>query len=230
MEHSTMSLSGGSNNPNNANNMQTSNTNVIPTSDVVSTTTATSSPTVATTGTTTGDPAITAINQTSSNTISNNVSAELIAIRNSKEQQRRRERRERRIRRQRRGAGGLLPMPTPEQLQHYYHHNLSYGGGAFDPYSINAIYGANGEYGFNCNGTGTGVNMPDILNSHVPSGTAPHPPPYSTLPGSGQRASASSRIPQAVVHRPPHVTSPSRGPRGWRHVIFPANRSANIRR
>ena len=233
MEHSTLSLSGGSNNPNNVNNMQTSNTNGIPTTDVVSTTTATSSPTVATASTTTGDPAITAITQTSNNTISNNthnVSAELIAIRNSKEQQRRRERRERRIRRQRRGAGGLLPMPTPEQLQHYYHHNLAYGGGAFDPYSINAIYGSNGEYGFNCNGTGTGINMPDILNSHVPSGSAPPPPPYSTLPGSGQRASASSRIPQSVIHRPPHVTSPSRGPRGWRHVIFPANRSANNRR
>ena len=228
MEHSTLSLSGGGSS-NNTNNTQSSSNENTTTNTITTTTTQT--PTVTAVGTL-GDPAISTLTQPSNNIIPNthNVSAELIAIRNSKEQQRRRERRERRIRRQRRGAGGLLPIPTPEQLQHYYHHNLAYGGGTFDPYSINAIYGSNGEYGFNCNGTGTGLNMPDILNSHVPTGSAPPPPPYSTLPGSGQRASASSRMAQSVVHRPPHVTSPSRGARGWRHAIFPATRSANNRR
>ena len=232
MEHSTLSLSGG-NNSNNANNTQTISTANNSTTTAVTTTTANPTPTVSPAGTATGDPAITSISQTANTTISsntNNVSAELIAIRNSKEQQRRRERRERRIRRQRRGAGGLLPIPTPEQLQHYYHHNLAYGGGTFDPYSINAIYGSNGEYGFNCRGAGNGLNMPDILNSHVPTGAAAPPPPYSTLPGSGQRASASSRMPQSVIHRPSQVNPPSRGPRGWRHAIFPANRSTNNRR
>ena len=229
MEHSSLSLSGGgSNSNNNADNTQTS-VNGNTSTNSATPTTNTSTPVVTTTGTT-RDPAIIPLAQTLNTNITNtqSVSAELIAIRNSKEQQRRRERRERRIRRQRRGAGGLLPIPTPEQLQHYYHHNLAYGGGTFDPYSINAIYGSNGEYGFNCNAAGNGANMPDILNTHVSSGSAAPPPPYSTLPG--QRTSASSRMPPSVVHRPPHVTSPSRSGRGWRHAIFPANRSANNRR
>ena len=232
MEHSTLSLSGGNTNSSGANGTESSTSNGSNTMNSVTTTTVVSNPTVTPSASSSpADQVISAIPQTSNNTIGNNgptVSAELIAIRNSKEQQRRRERRERRIRRQRRGANGLLPMPTPEQLQHYYHHNLAYGGGTFDPYSINAIYGSNGEYGFNCNTTG--MNMPDILNSHIPTGSSQPPPPYSTLPGSGQRASVSSRMPQSVVHRPPHVTSPSRGPRGWRHAIFPANRTANDRR
>ena len=236
MEHSTLSFSGGggSNNSNNTNNTQNSRNGTNDTATVNNApATSTALSPIVTPASTEGD-AVTTTNQNSSNIITNtntsNISAELIAIRNSKEQQRRRERRERRIRRQRRGAGGLLPMPTPEQLQHYYHHNLAYGGGTFDPYSINAIYGSNGEYGFNCGGaTGTGINMPDILNAHVPQGSSSQlPPAYSTLPGSGQRASASSRMP--IVHRPPQVTSPTRGSRGWRHAIFPVHRSANNRR
>ena len=232
MEHSTLSLSGVNNSSSAANSMANGSSHGNNTTNSVTTTTAVSNTTVTHSGSTSsGDPVISTIPQTSTTTINSNaptVNAELIAIRNSKEQQRRRERRERRIRRQRRGTNGLLPMPTPEQLQHYYHHNLAYGGGTFDPYSINAIYGSNGEYGFNCNATG--MNMPDILNSHMPSGSTQPPPPYSTLPGGGQRASASSRMPQSVVHRAPHVTSPSRGPRGWRHAIFPANRTSNDRR
>ena len=224
MEHSTLSFSGGGSS-NNHSNTQTS----MDENNATNTITPTTTPTV-TQVAGPGDSAVNTLEQTSNNTVPNNhnVNAELIAIRNSKEQQRRRERRERRIRRQRRG---LLPVPTPEQLQHYYHHNLAYGGGTFDPYSINAIYGSNGEYGFNCGVTGErGINMPDILNSHIPNGSALPPPPYSTLPGSGQRGSAPSRMPQSVAHRPPHVPSPSRGTRGWRHAIFPTNRSANNRR
>ena len=226
MEHSALSSSGGGS-ANNASNTQSSNNGSNNTNGVTANTTQT--PTIMTISTS-GDPTTNISNQPSSNAIPNNqnITAELIAIRNSKEQQRRRERRERRIRRQRRGAGGLLPIPTPEQLQHYYHHNVAYGG-TFDPYTISAIYGSNGDYGFNC-GTGGGLNMPDLLNSHIPSGVAPPPPPYSTLPGSGQRPPASSRVPQSLVHRPPHVSSPSRGTRGWRHVIFPSTRSANNRR
>ena len=232
MEHSTLSLSGGNNSSSVSNSSPNCSNHGNNTTNSVTTTTMVSNPTITSSATaSSGDVAISPTPQTSTNTISNNgptISAELIAIRNSKEQQRRRERRERRIRRQRRGANGLLPMPTPEQLQHYYHHNLAYGGGTFDPYSINAIYGSNGEYGFNCNPAG--INMPDILNSHIPSSSTQPPPPYSTLPGSGQRASVSSRMPQSVVHRPPHVASPSRGPRGWRHAIFPSNRTTNDRR
>ena len=89
MEHSTLSLSGGNNSLNAGTSTANSSNHGNNTTNSVTTTTAVSNPTVTHPGTTSsGDPVISTIPQTSTNTINSNaptVSAELIAIRNSKE-------------------------------------------------------------------------------------------------------------------------------------------------
>ena len=97
MEHSTLSFSGGGgNNSNNTNNTQNSRNGTNDTATVNNAPATSTAPSPIVTPASTEGDAVTTTNQNSSNVISNtntsNISAELIAIRNSKEQQRRRER------------------------------------------------------------------------------------------------------------------------------------------